>query len=75
MSNTDGQRTINVHEGDAVVIDYRLLHATHPSHGSARRDCILLSFSPSWSALPGDIRSHLIDHPAQPLKVRLLPRR
>jgi len=48
------------------VIDYRLLHGTHGNASDARRDSILLSFTPSWQGLPHDIRAHLIAHPAQP---------
>jgi len=66
MSDLDGQVTMNVRAGGAVVIDYRLLHGTHPNDSNARRDCILLSFTPSWRSLPEDVRAHLIDHPAQP---------
>ena len=33
--------------GDAAVIDYRLLHATHANATDARRDCLLLNFAPS----------------------------
>ena len=52
--------------GDAVVIDYRLLHGTHPNAGDARRDCLMLTFAPAWSQLPEDVRGHLIRHPALP---------
>jgi Phytanoyl-CoA dioxygenase (PhyH) len=61
-----GQMTLCLSAGDAVVIDYRLLHATHGNGCGSRRDCILLSFTPSWKTLPTDIKAHLIDHPAQP---------
>lgn len=66
LNDLEGQVTMSVRAGDAVVIDYRLLHGTHPNDSDARRDCILLSFTPSWRSLPDDIRAHLIDHPAQP---------
>jgi hypothetical protein len=58
--------TLGMSAGDAVVLDYRLLHATHPNAADRRRDAILLSFAPSWAALPADIRGHLIAHLAQP---------
>jgi ectoine hydroxylase-related dioxygenase (phytanoyl-CoA dioxygenase family) len=61
-----GQVTFYLSAGDAVVIDYRLLHGTHGNGCGSRRDCILLSFAPSWKTLPTDIRAHLIAHPAQP---------
>jgi ectoine hydroxylase-related dioxygenase (phytanoyl-CoA dioxygenase family) len=58
--------TLGLRAGDAVVIDYRLLHSTHGNAGNTRRDRILLSFTPSWRELPNDIKAHLIAHPAQP---------
>jgi hypothetical protein len=66
MSDIDGQLTVRVQAGDAIAIDYRLLHGTHANTSNSRRDCILLSFTPSWCQLPDDIQGHLIDHPAQP---------
>jgi len=61
-----GQITLCLSAGDAVVIDYRLLHGTHGNGCGSRRDCIFLSFTPNWKALPADIKAHLIAHPAQP---------
>jgi ectoine hydroxylase-related dioxygenase (phytanoyl-CoA dioxygenase family) len=58
--------TPRLRAGDAVVIDYRLLHGTHANTTSTRRDCVLLSFAPSWGELPADVRGHLVRHPAQP---------
>jgi ectoine hydroxylase-related dioxygenase (phytanoyl-CoA dioxygenase family) len=66
MSDYPGQITLDMTAGDAVVIDYRLLHGTHPNAKSSRRDCILLSFAPDWRALPDDIQAHLAMHPALP---------
>jgi hypothetical protein len=66
MTDLPDAVTPRMRAGDAVVIDYRLLHGTHENVSSSRRDCILLSFTPSWSRLPDDIRAHLIDHPALP---------
>lgn len=60
------QVTLEVGAGDAVVMDYRLLHATHGNASAKRRDCLLLSFAPSWGTLPADVRGHLIRHLAQP---------
>ena len=48
------------------MIDYRLLHGTHGNPSPARRECVLLTFAPSWRRLPEDLRSHLIQHPALP---------
>jgi ectoine hydroxylase-related dioxygenase (phytanoyl-CoA dioxygenase family) len=61
-----GQVTLCLRAGDAVAIDYRLLHGTHGNRCDSRRDCILLSFTPYWKTLPTDIKAHLIAHPAQP---------
>lgn len=66
MSELPGQVTLCLKAGDAVVIDYRLLHGTYGNRSDARRDCVLLSFAPNWSSLPADIKAHLISHPAQP---------
>ncbi|MDQ3858819.1 MAG: phytanoyl-CoA dioxygenase family protein [Actinomycetota bacterium] len=66
MSDHPDQVTVAASAGDAVVIDYRLLHGTHPNTQARRRDCLILNFAPSWRQLPADIRAHLIRHPAQP---------
>jgi len=66
MTDQPGQVTLSLAAGDAVVIDYRLLHSTHGNAAHTRRDCILLSFTPSWRDLPADVRAHLIQHPALP---------
>jgi hypothetical protein len=60
------QVTLCAKAGDAVVLDYRLLHGTHANASGERRDCVLLSFTPSWRELPTDVRAHLIQHLAQP---------
>jgi len=66
MRDHPAQVTLPLEAGDAVVLDYRLLHGTHPNVSDVRRDCVLLSLTPSWHALPADIRGHLIRHPALP---------
>jgi hypothetical protein len=66
MRDAEGQITIGLKAGDAVVLDYRLLHATHANESLERRDCILLSFIPAWRQLPAEILAHLIAHPALP---------
>jgi hypothetical protein len=66
MADHPAQETLGVAAGDAVVIDYRLLHGTHANTTAARRDCLVLTFAPHWAALPADIRGHLIRHPALP---------
>jgi hypothetical protein len=60
------QVTLALGAGDAAVIDYRLLHGTHPNRSDSRRDCVLLSFTPSWGDLHPEVRGHLIRHSAQP---------
>jgi hypothetical protein len=67
MNGLPDQSTPGLRAGDAVALDYRLLHGTHPNSSNGRPDCILLSFTPSRRRLPEDIRAHLIDHPALPL--------
>lgn len=66
MCDAHGQVTIEACAGDAVLIDYRLLHGTHANLSAARRDCILLSFIPAWRGLPVEVLAHLILHPALP---------
>jgi Phytanoyl-CoA dioxygenase (PhyH) len=66
LADLPGQRTLAVRAGDAVVLDYRLLHGTHANATSRRRDCILLSFIPAWSELPREMQAHLIAHLALP---------
>ena len=66
MCDAEGQVTIAAQAGDAVLIDYRLLHGTHANMSAVRRDCILLSFIPAWRGLPVEILAHLILHPALP---------
>jgi phytanoyl-CoA dioxygenase PhyH len=66
MTDHSDQLTPHLLAGDAVVIDYRLLHGTHGNGSNSRRDCILLSFTPSWRRLPEEIKAHLINHPALP---------
>jgi ectoine hydroxylase-related dioxygenase (phytanoyl-CoA dioxygenase family) len=66
MTDHPDQLTLELHAGDAVVTDYRLLHGTHANAATNRRDCALLNFAPHWSDLPADIRAHLVSHPALP---------
>ena len=66
MSDHPEQVTLQLRAGDAVVLDYRVLHGTHANRTDERRDCLLLTFAPSWSALPAEIKAHLIRHPALP---------
>jgi hypothetical protein len=66
MADYPGQETLSVKGGDAVVIDYRLLHGTHANESLSDRDCILLSFIPNWRSLPTELKAHLIAHPALP---------
>jgi ectoine hydroxylase-related dioxygenase (phytanoyl-CoA dioxygenase family) len=66
MIDLPNQVNLPLSAGDAVVIDYRLLHGTHGNASAMRRECVLLSFTPCWSGLPEDIKAHLIAHPAQP---------
>lgn len=66
LADCPDQITAMVDAGDAVVLDYRLLHGTHANGTPDRRDCILLSFTPGWRDLPADIKAHLMVHPALP---------
>ncbi len=73
MRDQQGQATVALHAGDAVVLDYRLLHGTHANTTGQRRDCVLLTFAPAWAGLPLDIRGHLISHPALPTATETPP--
>jgi ectoine hydroxylase-related dioxygenase (phytanoyl-CoA dioxygenase family) len=66
MRDCPDQMTVSVRAGDAVVLDYRLLHGTHANGTPQRRDCILLSFIPNWRALPSELKAHFAMHPALP---------
>ena len=66
MRDHPDQVTIALRAGDAVALDYRLLHGTHPNPTRRRRDCLVFAFTPSWRHLPADVRAHLIRHPALP---------
>jgi ectoine hydroxylase-related dioxygenase (phytanoyl-CoA dioxygenase family) len=57
MSDLPNQMTLCMKSGDAVAMDYRLLHGTHGNASNARRDCILLSFAADWQQLPDDIKA------------------
>ncbi|MET0308808.1 MAG: phytanoyl-CoA dioxygenase family protein, partial [Sphingomonas sp.] len=66
MCDQPGQRSFIAASGDAIAIDYRLLHGTHANRTAAPRDALLLSFVPDWAGLPKEIRGHLISHHALP---------
>ena len=66
LSDHRDQVTLSANAGDAIVLDYRLLHGTHANASRERRDTVLLSLTPSWRELPTDVRPHLIQHLAQP---------
>ena len=66
VSDLAGQVTLDLRAGDAVLLDYRLLHGTHANTTASRRDCLIFNFAPSWETLPDDIKAHLIRHPALP---------
>jgi ectoine hydroxylase-related dioxygenase (phytanoyl-CoA dioxygenase family) len=66
FADQPGQATLSAGAGDAVVLDYRLLHGTHSNLSADRRDCVLLSFTPSWRRVPRGIRAHLVQSSALP---------
>jgi hypothetical protein len=67
------QATIEACAGDAVLLDYRVLHGTHPHDGHAVRRGLILNFAPSWRALPAEIRAHLIAGSALPARSASVP--
>ncbi len=68
-SDQRDQVSLEVGAGDAVLLDYRLLHGTHANASDRRRDCLILNFAPSWGRLPDDVRAHLIGGLALPTGV------
>jgi ectoine hydroxylase-related dioxygenase (phytanoyl-CoA dioxygenase family) len=72
-STATGKVTLPARAGDAVALDYRLLHGTHANAAAARRDAVLLTFTPGWSGLPRDVRAHLIQHLALPRPDEVVP--
>jgi hypothetical protein len=66
LGSDPGEVTLETRAGDAVIIDYRLLHGTHANTSDRRRDCLILNFAPAWNRLPRDIRAHLIQSPGLP---------
>jgi ectoine hydroxylase-related dioxygenase (phytanoyl-CoA dioxygenase family) len=60
MRDHPDQVSISTAAGDAVLVDYRLLHGTHEHDSPAPRSCLILNFAPDWRTLPPPIRAHLI---------------
>lgn len=71
MRDYPGEVTLNLNAGDAIAIDYRLLHGTHENISDTRRDCVMLTFTPSWTDLPDNIKGHLSRHHALPFDSEL----
>ncbi len=67
MKPHQNQHLLKMKRGDAVAIDYRLLHGTESNSTVLRRDCVILNFAPHWHHLPADIRAHLAGHVSQPV--------
>jgi ectoine hydroxylase-related dioxygenase (phytanoyl-CoA dioxygenase family) len=57
LSDLSGQLTLCLRAGDAVVIDYRLLHGTHGNASHARRDCILPFLTPFLARIANRYKS------------------
>ncbi|MCK9918416.1 phytanoyl-CoA dioxygenase family protein [Microbacteriaceae bacterium K1510] len=72
MADHPDQITVAVRAGDAVVLDYRLLHGTHANASPSPRDCVLLSFFPDWPRLPDELKAHCALHPALPTQEETL---
>lgn len=72
MKDYPNQFTLSLKAGDAIAIDYRLLlHGTHENNSDKRRDCVMLTFTPSWRELPENIKGHLSRHHALPFDSEL----
>ena len=59
MADHKAQVTVEARAGDAAILDYRLLHGTHPNRASRARTCLILNFAPDWAGLPADVQAHL----------------
>ena len=66
ISEHPDERTIIARAGDAIALDYRVLHSAFANRSTVDRDVVLLSFTPDWAAIPDVIRSHLRAHYALP---------
>jgi ectoine hydroxylase-related dioxygenase (phytanoyl-CoA dioxygenase family) len=74
LADRPEQVTIEARPGDAVLLDYRVLHGTHPHDGVDVRRALILNFAPSWRTLPVEIRAHLIAGCALPGPDESVPR-
>jgi hypothetical protein len=73
VADRSEQVTIEVRAGDAVLLDYRVLHGTHRHDGNAVRRALIVNFVPTWCSLPVDIRAHLISGSALPRRDEAVP--
>lgn len=60
MRDHPDQVTVKARAGDAVLVDYRVLHGAHANEAERPRSCLIVNFAPGWSGLPSEIRGHLI---------------
>ena len=65
-ASVPGEQNVILEPGDVVIGDVRLLHATHANATDIARVGIDLVFTPNFSALPPEFRSHYVQHPCQP---------
>jgi ectoine hydroxylase-related dioxygenase (phytanoyl-CoA dioxygenase family) len=61
-----GEVSLTLESGDAVLLDYRTLHATHPNIDEPERIAIHTSWIPDWAGLPHELKGHLVQHPCLP---------
>ena len=54
--SVDGEHAVEVHYGDVVVGDARLIHGTFPNFLNDERTLITLWFHPNFSKLPGSLQ-------------------
>lgn len=65
-STVAGSVTVPASAGDAVVMDYRVLHGTTANQTDAHRSALIMNFAPAWHRLPERIQGHLISHQSLP---------
>jgi phytanoyl-CoA dioxygenase PhyH len=54
---SEDEVTIEAEAGDAIVLDARLLHATHDNDSSESRTTLLLWYAPEFDRLPAGLRA------------------
>ncbi len=73
VAGEPGTTIVPAGPGDAIVVDYRLLHGTTANATDERREAVILNLVPRWRELPADLRGHLISGLALPRPDEAVP--